>query len=87
MFSPRPPIARRRFLLLSAATAGLAKSTTRAAGGMRYRPLGRTGLQVIWGAWHLRGAARRREGRKASSRSVRAALRDLDRAAGEAASA
>jgi hypothetical protein len=40
----------------------------------------------IWGASLLQGAARRREGRTASSRSMRAALRDLDRAAREAAS-
>jgi len=40
----------------------------------------------IWGASRLRGASRRREGRAASPRSVRAALRDLERAAGETAS-
>jgi hypothetical protein len=40
----------------------------------------------IWGASHLRGVSRRREGRTASPRSVRAALRELERAAGEAGS-
>ena len=40
----------------------------------------------IWGISRLRGASRRRGDRTASSRSVRAALRDLERAAGEAAS-
>ncbi|HXK09304.1 MAG TPA: BatD family protein [Vicinamibacteria bacterium] len=40
----------------------------------------------IWGASRLRGVSRRRDGRTASPRSVRAALRDLERAAGEAAS-
>jgi hypothetical protein len=40
----------------------------------------------IWGTSRLRGASRRREGRTASPRSVRAALHDLERAAGEAAS-
>ena len=40
----------------------------------------------IWGASRLPGVARRRGGRTASPRSVRAALRELERAAGEAAS-
>jgi aryl-alcohol dehydrogenase-like predicted oxidoreductase len=55
MASPRAPIDRRRFLVLGAATSGFAASArsadapraeSRAAGGMRYRPLGRTGLRV-----------------------------------------
>ncbi len=55
MVSPRAPIDRRRFLTLGAATASLAASAcpgdeplaeSRPSGGMRYRPLGRTGLRV-----------------------------------------
>jgi aryl-alcohol dehydrogenase-like predicted oxidoreductase len=54
MVSPRAPIGRRRFLELGAA-AGLAvgarpgdepRADSRPSGGMRYRPLGRTGLRV-----------------------------------------
>jgi hypothetical protein len=40
----------------------------------------------IWGASRLRGASRRREGRTASPRSRRAALRDLEWAADGVAS-
>jgi aryl-alcohol dehydrogenase-like predicted oxidoreductase len=55
MVSPRAPIGRRRFLELGAAATGLAVSAcpgdeppadSRPSGGMRYRPLGRTGLRV-----------------------------------------
>jgi len=55
MSSPRAPIDRRRFLELGIATTGLAvgacpagapRAEGRTSGGMRYRPLGRTGLEV-----------------------------------------
>jgi uncharacterized protein len=55
MVSPRAPIDRRRFLKLGAAATGVAASAcpagephaeSRTSGGMRYRPLGRTGLRV-----------------------------------------
>jgi hypothetical protein len=55
MVSPRGSIDRRRFLKLGVATTGLAvnacpadapRAESRTSGGMRYRPLGRTGLKV-----------------------------------------
>jgi aryl-alcohol dehydrogenase-like predicted oxidoreductase len=55
LVSPRASIDRRRFLRLGAVPTGLAvgacpaaepRAESRAAGGMRYRPLGRTGLRV-----------------------------------------
>jgi len=55
MVSPRAPIDRRRFLELGVATTGLSvsgctagepRAESGASGGMRYRPLGRTGLRV-----------------------------------------
>jgi aryl-alcohol dehydrogenase-like predicted oxidoreductase len=55
MVSPRAPIDRRRFLELGAAATGLAvtacpggepRADGRPSGGMRYRPLGSTGLEV-----------------------------------------